>query len=154
MTPETLFLICNFGILPAWLLLAVAPSWSWTQRLVHAAWIPLVLGVLYAYLLLSAADVPEGASFASLTGVMLFFTSPQATLAGWVHYLVFDLFVGAWEVRDARRRGIGHGWVLPCLALTLMFGPSGLLLYCIVRFILVRVTGLEESAAPGAASRA
>ncbi len=154
MAPETLFLICNYGILPAWLLLAVAPSWSWTQRLVHGVWIPLVLGVLYASLLLSASDVPEGAGFGSLAGVMLFFTSPTATLAGWVHYLVFDLFVGAWEVRDARRRGIAHGWVLPCLALTLLFGPTGLLLYLALRFGLVRATSLEEGAAPAAAGRA
>ena len=113
-----------------------------------------MLGVVYAWLLLSATDVPEGASFATLAGVMLIFTSPHATLAGWVHYLVFDLFVGAWEVRDARRRGIGHGWVLPCLALTLMFGPGGLLLYLVLRFFLVRATDLEESATPVAARRA
>jgi len=27
-------------------------------------------------------------------------------LAGWTHYLAFDLFIGGWEVRDAQRRGI------------------------------------------------
>ena len=50
-------------------------------------------------------------------------------LAGWVHYLAFDLFVGSWEVRDAQRLGIPHLLVVPCLVLTFLFGPVGLLLY-------------------------
>ena len=58
----------------------------------------------------------------------LLFTSPHAVLAGWIHYLAFDLFVGAWEVRDARRHGLSHWMVVPCLALTLMLGPFGLLI--------------------------
>ena len=66
-------------------------------------------------------------------------------LVGWVHYLVFDLFVGAWIVRDARRRGIHHGLVLPCLFFTLMLGPIGLLLYAGLRFARDRATSLVES---------
>lgn len=50
-------------------------------------------------------------------------------LAGWVHYLAFDLFIGSWEVRDAQRHGLSHLLVVPCLALTFLFGPVGLLLY-------------------------
>ena len=145
----TLFLICNNGVLPAWLLLAVAPGWLWTQRLVHAVWIPLLLGSVYAVLIASSfgADAPEGASFGSLDGVMAFFTVPAAALAGWVHYLVFDLFVGAWEVRDARRLGLPHLAVVPCLALTLGLGPLGLLAYLGLRLALRRQTSLDEGAA-------
>jgi hypothetical protein len=76
---------------------------------------------------------------------MLFFTSPYATLVGWVHYLVFDLFVGAWEVRDARRREIPHLAVVPCLVVTLMLGPVGLLAYLTLRFALKRELSLDES---------
>jgi Mn2+/Fe2+ NRAMP family transporter len=64
---------------------------------------------------------------------MAFFTSPVAATAGWIHYLVFDLFVGAWQVRDAQRRGITHLAVIPCLVLTLLAGPVGLLLYLALR---------------------
>ena len=77
---------------------------------------------------------------------MAAFTSPHAALAGWIHYIAFDLFVGAWEVRDARRRGIPHGWVLPALFLTLMAGPLGLLFYLLVRFARTGATGLDETA--------
>ena len=54
-------------------------------------------------------------------------------LAGWVHYLAFDLFVGSWEVEDARARGVSHWLVLPCLLCTFLAGPAGLGLYLLVR---------------------
>ena len=135
MTPETVFLVCNNAVLPAWLLLAVAPGWRFTARIVHAAWIPLVLALVYAGAFLSNSDAPEGGGFGSLAGVMTLFTSPYAMLAGWVHYLAFDLFVGAWEVRDARRQGISHWLVVPCLFFTLMLGPIGLGLYLVLRAV-------------------
>ena len=77
---------------------------------------------------------------------MALFTSPFAVLAGWVHYLAFELFVGAWEVRDARRRNVPHLLVVPCLALTLMLGPAGLMSYLMLRFACTRTWMFEESA--------
>lgn len=139
---ETLFDICNFSVLPAWLLLAFAPTWSLTQRLVQQVWIPLLLGAVYLGLLLFAPPPPEGGDFFSLAGVMTFFTSPYAVVMGWVHYLVFDLFVGAWEVRDAQRHEISHWLVVPCLFFTLMFGPVGLLAYLTLRLATSRIVTL------------
>ena len=106
MDHDLVFTICNNAVLPAWLLLAAAPGWVWTQRLVHSALVPAVLALVYISAFATSGPAPEGASMGSLAGVMALFTSPGAVLAGWVHYLVFDLFVGAWELRDARRRGI------------------------------------------------
>lgn len=146
MTADTLFSLANNLVLPAWLLLIVAPGWSWTQRLVHAAWIPLLLGGAYAALALLGPPAPEGAGFSSLTGVMRLFDAPVWALAGWIHYLVFDLFVGAWESRDARRRGVPHVWVVPCLLLTFLLGPAGLLVYLTVRVIKTGETTLFEVA--------
>ena len=153
MNPEILFAVCNYGVLPAWLLLVVLPHNPWTHRFIHAGWIPLLLASVYVTMLLSGPGTPEGASFASLEGVMLFFTVPQATLAGWVHYLVFDLFVGAWQVRDARRHGIRHLYVVPCLFFTLMFGPIGLSLYLLLRLALRRRAALDEQLDPPEAVR-
>ena len=75
------------------------------------------------------------------------FSVPQAVLAGWIHYLVFDLFVGAWEVRDAKRLGISHWFILPCLFFTLMLGPIGLLLYFILRWAMRREFFMDEGKA-------
>jgi hypothetical protein len=136
MTAEDVFLVCNNAVIPAWLLLAVAPGWQWTQRIVHAIWIPALLGIVYiGAMLTGSAEAAEGAGFGSLGGVMLLFTNPNAMLAGWIHYLAFDLFVGAWEARDARRMGIPAWMVVPCLFFTLMAGPAGLLLYGLLRIV-------------------
>ena len=58
--------------------------------------------------------------------------------------------VGAWIVRDAGRRGISHLAVIPCLLLTFMVGPAGLLLYLVLRLALRRVATLEERVAADA----
>ncbi len=145
MSPDLAFSICNYGVLPAWLLLVFAPSWAGTQRIVHAGWIPLLLGIVYLSAFALNPDSPEGGGFGSLREVMALFTSPFAVLAGWVHYLVFDLFVGAWEVRDAQRRGVPHRFVVPCLVFTLMLGPIGLLLYLVLRYVKTRTLTLDEA---------
>ena len=126
MKPEIVFAIVNFGVLPVWALLVFAPGWRWTQRIVHTALVPAVLTTMYLVMLLSAS-APEGAGGHSLEAVMVMFSAPWLVVVCWIHYLVFDLFVGAWEARDARRRGIPHLAVVPCLLLTLFVGPAGLL---------------------------
>ena len=142
--PSLLFSIVNALVMPFWLMLIVAPGWVWTQRLVHSALIPILLGSVYVVGLVTAPSAPEGAGFGSLEGVTLLFSVPEMVLVGWVHYLVFDLFVGAWMARDARRRCISPFAVAPCLVLTLMLGPAGLLGYISLRGILRRTATLLE----------
>lgn len=144
MTPDLAFTICNAAVIPAWLMLAAAPRAEWTHRLVHSALIPLILAIVYMTAFALNSDSPEGSGFSSLHGVMQLFTAPYAVLAGWVHYLVFDLFVGSWEVRDAARRGIPHWMVVPCLFFTLMLGPVGLMAYLLLRGIRTGVWRLQE----------
>jgi hypothetical protein len=147
MTLDLLFLVANYSVMPAWLLLAVAPRWDWTRRLVHSLLYPAVLGTvytLYAATSLLGPAAPEGGGFGSLDGVVELFSVPSLAFIGWVHYLVFDLFVGAWEARDAQRREIPHALLLPCLFFTLMLGPLGLLLYLSIRYALRREAGLDE----------
>ena len=83
---------------------------------------------LYAVLIAIHFAGSKG-GFSSLHEVALLFANPWLLLAGWVHYLAFDLLVGSWEVRDARERGVRHIFVVPCLILTFLFGPAGWLLY-------------------------
>ena len=144
MTPAELFTICNYAVMPAWLLLAVLPHHRLTQLLVHAVWVPLLLGPVYIWALFFGGPSPEGGGFGSLEGVMLLFTSPTAMLGGWIHYLVFDLFIGAWIVRDAKRQGINHWLTVPLLFATLMAGPAGLMLYLLLRLAMNRSLTLNE----------
>lgn len=132
MTPEALFTLASVAVVPGWALLVVAPRWKWTARLVGPVILPVLMGLLYVYLI--AAHMPgTPGGFGSLKDVRLLFDKPQLLLAGWVHYLAFDLFVGSWEVRDSARQGIHHAWVVPCLVLTFLFGPIGLMLYLALR---------------------
>jgi len=134
MEADLIFTICGRIVLPAWLLLLLLPRWEWTQKLIFHVWIPSLLGVAYIYCFYLATPLPEGSGFGSLNEVMTLFQSPYALTAGWIHYLAFDLFIGAWEVRDAQRYNIAHWWLIPCLVLTFLAGPVGLLLYFVIRF--------------------
>lgn len=146
MALEILFKAANYAVLPFWLLLIAAPRWQWTQRLVHGPVVLLLLAPIYGYMLLGYAPAPDGTELRTLFGVMIGFSAPHLVLAGWIHYLIFDLFVGAWEARDAYRRGISHLWVIPCLIATLMAGPLGLLLYVLIRFMKLQVLEYDEAA--------
>lgn len=55
--------------------------------------------------------------------------------------------IGAWEVRDAQRIGLHHLAVVPCLVLTLMLGPVGLLLYLVLRGVFKKRVWLDEAKA-------
>ena len=136
MTPAQLFTLANLSVVPAWLLLAILPKWKWT-RIIAAYALPAGLAVVYFLIMLQAFDL-DGGGFGSLQEVSRLFQNPWMLLAGWIHYLAFDLFIGAWEVRDASRLNIPHVYVIPCLLLTFLAGPVGLLLYFIVRISVVR----------------
>jgi Domain of unknown function (DUF4281) len=142
MSPDQIFSISNPLAMIAWLALVFVPRRS--ARLVAGAIIPLLFALLYTFLILAHFGEGEG-GFASLTDVAALFRNPWALLAGWIHYLAFDLFIGAWEVRDAQRLGIHHLAVVPCLLLTFLFGPIGLLLYTIIRAAWKKKLAVEES---------
>jgi hypothetical protein len=128
-----------------WLLLIFLPRWRWTTIFITSWLIPAILAVVYLVLIVMYfRSAPEGASFNSLAGVRMFFELDGVLLAGWIHYLCFDLFIGSWEVRDAQRLGIHHLLVIPCLVFTFMLGPVGLLAYLLLRFAVRRQWTIEE----------
>jgi hypothetical protein len=131
--PEAVFSAVNLVALVGWLLLLAVPKHRFAT-MVAGTVIPLALSAVYLTLLVLHWGESRG-GFSSLHGVAELFSNPWLLLAGWVHYLAFDLFVGTWETRDAIARGIPR-WVLaPCLLLTFMLGPVGFLAYSATRFI-------------------
>ena len=137
MKAEQIFSIANLIAIAGWLLLALAPKWKFTRLAVLSGAVSLLLSAAYLILIVLFFGSAEG-GFGSLPDVMKLFTNEWVVLAGWIHYLAFDLFVGSWEVKDSQARGISHWFVIPCLFLTFMFGPIGFLLYNILRFLLVK----------------
>ena len=147
MTPETVFLLCNNAAAIGWIVLILTPRFPIFARLVIPVGLCGLLAVVYLYLVVSDFNDAEG-SFTSLAGVAQLFANPKVVLAGWIHYLVFDLFVGCWEVRDSRRHGIHHLLVVPSLILTFLLGPIGLLTYLILRLVRTRSLNLSRQVTP------
>ncbi|MCY7351168.1 MAG: DUF4281 domain-containing protein [Cytophagaceae bacterium] len=137
MSYDALFQLANALVLPQWLLIWFAPRWGFTKKLVDSLLIPALIGGLYVYLLATASSPLDPREFGSWAGVRgLFSKGNDATLlAGWVHYLAFDLLAGSWVWRDSQERGIAHGWVLLPLFFCFLLGPVGVLLYAILRLV-------------------
>jgi hypothetical protein len=136
MSTDSLFQIASAAVLPGWLALAFAPL-ARARCVMIARIVAVLLAGLYVSLLvagLTGEGPPAGAGFDTLEGVRLLLSSPAALLAGWVHYLVFDLWVGSWEAEDNGSSGaLPHWLLLPCLVLTFVAGPTGLLLYHLLK---------------------
>lgn len=135
--PAAAFSIAGLLAMAGWLGLIVALfvkparpiAWTAAQLV-----IPGLIAVGYVLLILGGREAfAAGGGFGSIDEVRILFLNDHALAAGWLHYLAFDLFVGAWISRDAAARGVPALLVLPCLPLTLMFGPAGLLLYLALR---------------------
>ncbi len=132
MASDAIFRAAGMAAMAGWLALLL--SWAipvWADRIAGMI-LPALLSVAYAGLVLGYWSRAEG-GFGSLDEVMALFTGREIALAGWLHYLAFDLFVGAWEVRTARREGIAFLLVVPCLVLTFLFGPAGFLAFAGLR---------------------
>jgi len=131
MTHELIFSLTGLLAMAGWaalLLSPLIPGWSdWIAGLA----IPAVLSCGYVAALVIFPASSGG--FGSFAEVMELFSHPDALIAGWVHFLAFDLLVGAWICRQARRDRVSFWLVLPCLPVTFLFGPAGFLLFQFVR---------------------
>lgn len=133
MTPEQVFSIANLIATVAWVMLVILPRRRWVTGMVTGVVVPMLFAIVYVGIVATTfGRIPGG--FSTLAAVATLFSNPWALLAGWIHYLAFDLLIGTWEAQDARERGLPHLLLVPCLVLTFLFGPAGWLLYMGVRF--------------------
>ena len=134
--PSTIFGLGGNLAMLGWLALLVAlfvkPARQYAFPVAQLV-IPAILAVGYVLLIWQGRAGFEQGGFGSIEAVRTLFADDAALTAGWLHYLAFDLFVGAWISRDAAGRGISPLIVLPCLPLTFLLGPAGLLLYLAAR---------------------
>ena len=91
----------------------------------------VALGAAYDALLVSGvAGSGKMIDFSDPDAVRKALTTPDFFLAGWAHYIAFDLFVGRWIWEDALARGRSARLAL---LLTWLAGPAGLSLYLLQR---------------------
>jgi hypothetical protein len=136
MTPDSSFSLFNQLALVGWILLAagVLLRLAWLADAVAGRLIPSILGVVYVVLIIKFWATAQG-GFSSLQAVKSLFQSDWLLLAGWVHYLAFDLFVGAWIARTTVQSQLSRLVLVPILPLTLLFGPAGLVAFELTRRI-------------------
>ena len=135
MSPDSVFQTCSTIAMVGWVvLLIISPFWSNFDKFLIGIIITL-FGIVYAWLIFQVFTPGDFEKFGSLNGVMELFTDKTAVTAGWVHYLAFDLLTGIWIKKNAQKYNIHHLIVLPCLLVTFMLAPIGLLLYLLVRSI-------------------
>ena len=131
MTAADIFQIVNTGVLPAWLFLLLAPKRNWRNPVIYS--FAAIMSLTYSFYVFSGLGDFDPSAFNSLEGVKNLFTNDEALLAGWIHYLVFDLLIGNWIVNQSIKHGIKHYLVIPCLLFSFMFGPVGYLLFSIIK---------------------
>ena len=114
-----------------WLILIIRPKLKVTTWLITYAPVPIFFSLLYAFYISGFFTLP-GAGFGSIEEVRTLFSNDNLLLAGWIHYLAFDLLIGFHILKSAKSNSISHFLVIPCLILTFMFGPCGYLIYQII----------------------
>jgi len=136
MKPKLLFsLASNVAIIP-WILMVFVPRWKGTRWVVNSLLFVVAFAAAYVTRLFATFSL-ENFAGGGLAEIRELFADDYALLAGWLHYLAFDLFVGTWVFNDSKKRGIHHLLVAPCLFFTLMTGPFGLLPYLVIRYFKV-----------------
>ncbi len=128
MSPETLFSFANTLALAGWVALLLFPRRHPVNWWLCGVALPVTFALAYVALLAFAMPSAEG-GFSTLASVAALFASPWVLLAGWLHYLAFDLFIGAWMARRATAEGLPR-WILwVALPPTFLLGPLGLLVF-------------------------
>jgi hypothetical protein len=133
--PEGLFKFGNLFALAGWVALVagIVTNRPWLRdRLARMYW-PVAISVGYTLAIAAGWSAGKGGLF-SLADVRQLFANDWFLLAGWMHYLAFDLFIAAWVAAEAQHANLAPLALVPILPLVFLFGPAGFLLFQVVRF--------------------
>ncbi len=147
-TPENIYLVANWGVIPFWLLLILAPNHGLTNFLAQSVIAPLLLATGYSYLsynLYLEKNVFDGFElYSGLDGLYSMFANEILLLIFWLHFLAISLFAGAWIIRDARRYLIPKIITIPSLILTYFSGPVGIVIYWLIRIFFAKKISFDD----------
>jgi hypothetical protein len=126
------FSIANSIALASWAALILLPRWPLLQAALRYG-VPGLFATAYLLLVLVYFFHVEGGGFNSLAQVKALLGTEPTLLAGWLHYLAFDLFVGTWIAERADALGLSRLIQAPILVLTFLFGPIGYLVFIVAK---------------------
>ncbi len=128
MSWESWFSMAGMITLPSWLALIFLPRWDRLRWILRYA-VPGTLAIAYTVLAVVYFAQAKGGGYDTLAQVKALLGTDPTLLAGWVHYLAFDLFVGVWIAERADAIGISRWLQAPILIVTFLFGPIGYLMF-------------------------
>ncbi len=137
MSADQIFQICNSIAFLAWIILIAFPSWNRSDLFLTGVIVTL-FGVIYSWLIFSNFSFSDMKQFGTVEGIQELFRNKTLVVAGWVHYLAFDLMTGIFIRKNAQLHEINYWFTVPCLIFTFMLGPAGLLLYLMIRWAITR----------------
>ena len=95
LTYENIYLVANWGVIPFWLLLIIAPYNVLTNIIVQSILPSLLLSIGYAYLsflIYSDGNIFEGFElYNGLDGLYSMFANEALLLIFWLHFLAISL---------------------------------------------------------------
>jgi hypothetical protein len=149
LTFENIYIFSNYGILPFWLLLIVAPRSKITQILVNSIILPLILSAAYVYVVYQTILLDEKIFetfklYLSIDDLYTIFATESFLLIFWIHFLALSLFLGSWVSRDAVKYNIPKKIVVFPLVLIYFTGPVGFILYWTIRIFYSKKIGLHD----------
>jgi len=149
LTFENIYIFSNYGILPFWLLLIVAPRSKITQILVNSIILPLILSAAYVYVVYQTILLDEKIFetfklYLSIDDLYTIFATESFLLIFWIHFLALSLFLGSWVSRDAVKYNIPKKIVVFPLFLIYFTGPVGFILYWTIRIFYSKKIGLHD----------
>ena len=135
---ENIYLWSNLGILPFWLMLIMIPNSKFTQFFVNSVILPLILSTTYIYVIYQAILMDEPILeffklYLSLDNLYTLFATESILLIFWLHFITLNLFLGSWISRDGIKYNMSRSLVFVPLILVYFTGPTGLVLYWIIR---------------------
>ena len=136
-----------------WLILIFAPrSWpggySRFLFVIPRFVIPFGISLLYAGFAMSYFFSVEDGGFGSLDQVAALLGKREMLLAGWVHYLAFDLFIGGWIASEADKIGLNRIVQAPILLATFLLGPVGLATFLLIKASALRIPETHSATLP------
>ena len=137
LTFENIYLVANWGIIPFWLMLILAPNHASTKFLVHSVVVPLLLAAAYvftAYKIYIEGNFLEGFNlYLGLEDLYALYSNETFLLIFWLHFLSISLFVGSWISRDSQKYMVPKILAITSLLITYFAGPIGLVSYWFIR---------------------
>ena len=149
LTFENIYLWTNFGILPFWLMLIIIPNSKVTQILINSVILPLILSIIYVYVIYQTILLDEPIFdifklYLSLDNLYTVFATESFLLVFWLHFLTLNLFLGSWVSRDGVKHNMSRGLVSFPLILIYFTGPLGLVLFWVIRIFYAKKLGFHD----------